>query len=201
MYMPITRIENQRLENESLTFDAKQIVMLGPNLTLSHCRVVLSTTQSQFGIMALVHFEMCQIQAKRKLVNFQGWSNASLTGCTFCGHFSGNDFGGKEDTPYMVKNCDFSHSILAGCRFFHCVPETLVFPKWPCYVIVNPNEVAAGLRAQNVEGPLRRWAKLLGWDEGQLRLVVEHWPNVAKYLKVDEAEIKALLSEIPGVHL
>src|SRR5688500_19043058 len=133
-------IENERLE---LT-DAKANYILGPNLTLRNCTLVLKVSARRLSLKQ-ARFIGCTFELKQELINYQQWISASLQGCRFKGRLTGGDFGHWPEYSSLpwdqhgsIEDCDFTEARLDGCRFHGCDPATLRFPKWPCFTFLDP---------------------------------------------------------------
>lgn len=135
----MTQLRDQAVEQATLVLTDHELNMLGPNLTVSKCDVSLRLDSKSLMVFN-VTFVDCDIAAKRKLNNFL-WHSASIQRCRFHGRFVGNDFG-RRTSGYGeyggINQCDFSDAILEGCRFFDCDVTTIVFPKWPCFTLLDP---------------------------------------------------------------
>ena len=137
--------ENQEIENERLELtDKKANYILGPNLTLKNCTLVLKVPARRLSLKQ-AQFLDCTFEVKQELKNDQGWVAASLRGCRFKGRFSGCDFGYWPDYSSLpwyqhgsIKDCDFTEASLDGCRIMGSDPSTLRFPKWPCFTLLDP---------------------------------------------------------------
>ncbi|KFA92402.1 hypothetical protein [Archangium violaceum] len=133
-------IENERLE---LT-DDKANYILGPNLTLKNCTLVLKVSARRLSLKQPRIID-CMVEVKQELKNFQGWVAACLKGCRFKGRLTGCDFGHWPEymsLPWYqhgsIEDCDFTEARLDGCRIMGSDPATLRFPKWPCFTILDP---------------------------------------------------------------
>ncbi|QRK11509.1 hypothetical protein JQX13_16390 [Archangium violaceum] len=142
-------IENERLE---LT-DNKANYILGPNLLLKDCTLVLKVSSRRLSLQQ-PRFVGCTFEVKQELKNYQSWVAASLKGCRFKGRLTGCDFGHWPEymsLPWYqhgsIEDCDFTEARLDGCRVIGCDPATLRFPKWPCFTILDPIGRAPELRS------------------------------------------------------
>jgi hypothetical protein len=140
-------VENKVLESERLELHPGVVYFLGPDLTLKNCTLVLRVSARNL-VIPQAHFIDCTFEVKKELKNFW-WEHAILEGCRFTGHLSGNDFGARPDSqwPGYIRDCDFSAAKLDGCRFLGCDTNTLRFPSWPCFTLLNPIQRARELSA------------------------------------------------------
>jgi hypothetical protein len=98
-----------------------------------------------------------------------------------------------------IVDTDLSAARLDGCRFVNCDLSTLRLPLWPCFTVCDPEEV-------------REQALQLSWP-GQTRFIPEIWNiqppktvaltydarRVCKEEDATEAELRAVLAQLPGV--
>jgi hypothetical protein len=137
--------EGREIENERLELTDKQAnYILGPNLTLRNCTLVLKVSARRLSLKQ-PRFIDCTFEVKQELKNYQSWVAASLKGCRFKGPLTGCDFGHWPEymsLPWYqhgsIEDCDFTEARLQGCRIMGCDPATLRFPKWPCFTIIDP---------------------------------------------------------------
>jgi hypothetical protein len=137
--------EDREIENERLELtDTKANYILGPNLTLRNCTLVLKVSARRLSLKQ-PRFIDCTFEVKQELKNYQSWVAASLKGCRFKGRLTGCDFGHWPEymsLPWYqhgsIEDCDFTEARLDGCRFHGCDPATLRLPKWPCFTILDP---------------------------------------------------------------
>ncbi|KFA90374.1 hypothetical protein [Archangium violaceum] len=137
--------EEREIENERLELTDKEAnYILGPNLTLKNCTLVLKVPAQRLSLKQ-ARFIDCTFEMKQELKNAQGWLAASLKGCRFKGRLSGCDFGHwpeYSNLPWYqfgaIEDCDFSEARLDGCRVHGGDTRTLRFPRWPCFTILDP---------------------------------------------------------------
>ena len=193
--------ENREIENERLELtDTKANYILGPNLTLRNCTLVLKVSARRLSLKQ-ARFIGCTFELKQELINYQQWISASLQGCRFKGRLTGGDFGywpEYSSLPWdqhgFIEDCDFTEARLDGCRFHGCDPATLRFPKWPCFTFLDPIGRAAELqRAQ--------WPGILGAvvidklhkQPPRTKALTEYAPTVARQLKTTPEELRAVI--------
>jgi hypothetical protein len=194
-------IEDKEIDNERLELtDKGSLYFLGPNLTLSHCTVVLKVSSKRLHILAGSRFVDCTFEVKQELNNHD-WSRAFLVGCRFFGRLSGCDFGHRyPQTPGRehggIEACDFSEARLDGCRVHGCDTRTLKFPRWPCFTFLEPIERAPELRS--VKWPERFGSVVieeLHTHPPSTRALTYHAPSVAKRLGTTEAQLRAVIEK------
>jgi hypothetical protein len=193
--------KDQEIENERLELtDARANYILGPNLTLRNCTLVLKVSARRLSFK-LPRFIDCTFEVKQELKNHQGWVAASLEGCRFKGRLTGCDFGHWPEymsLPWYqngsIEDCDFTDARLDGCRIMGCDPSTIRFPKWPCFTILDPigrarelNSVLwpGSFRPVIVEGPYR--------DHPSTMAVVLYAPALAKRHETTEEAFRTVI--------
>ncbi|WNG31104.1 hypothetical protein F0U62_49140 [Cystobacter fuscus] len=191
-------IENERLE---LT-DKKANYILGPNLTLRNCTLVLKVPARRLSLKQ-PSFIDCTFEVKQELKNYQSWVAASLKGCRFKGRLTGCDFGHWPEymsLPWYqhgsIEDCDFTEAQMDSCRIMDSDPASLRFPKWPCFTILDPIGHAARLRS--VKWPGRYGAVVvdeLHTQPARTTAMTEHAPSIAKQLGTTPEELRAVIEK------
>lgn len=195
--------EDREMEGERLELtDAKANYILGPNLVLRNCALVLKVPARRLSLKQ-PRFIDCTFEVKQELKNHQGWVAASLKGCRFTGRLTGCDFGHWPDYSSLpwyqqgaIEDCDFAEARLDGCRIMGCDPSTLRFPKWPCFTILDPIGRAAELRS--VKWPGRFGAVVVDELHTQppgTTALTEHAHTLAKQLDTNPEELRAVLEK------
>lgn len=195
-------IENKEIENDRLELtDKNSVYFLGPNLTLRGCTVVLKVAARNLLINQASLID-CTIEVKQELKNHQQWVFASLIGCRFKGRMTGCDFGHwptyytKDWEKGFIEDCDFTEARLDGCRFMGCEPDTLRYPRWPCFTLVNPIIRAAELcKAEwpGIYGPVV--VKHLHAQPPTTRALTDYAPAVAKQCDTTPEALKAVIEK------
>jgi hypothetical protein len=195
--------EDKEIANERLELtDAKANYILGPNLTLKNCTLVLKVSARRLSTKQ-ARFIDCTFEVKQELKNYQGWLAASLKGCRFKGRLSGCDFGHWPEYSSLpwyqfgsIKDCDFSEARLDGCRFHGCDPRTLQFPKWPCFTILDPIGRASELRSAQWPGDFGDIVvdKLHEQPPSTVALS-DHAPTLGKRLETTAEELRAIIEK------
>jgi hypothetical protein len=195
--------ENRELENERLELtDTKANYILGPNLTLRNCTLVLKVSARRLSLKQ-PRFIDCTFDVKQELKNYQSWVAASLEGCRFKGRLTGCDFGHWPEymsLPWYqhgsIEDCDFTEARLDGCRIMGCDPATLRFPKWPCFTILDPIGRARELRS--VKWPGRFGSVVVDELHTQppcTTALTEHALTIAKQLDTNPEELRAVIEK------
>ncbi len=191
-------IENERLE---LT-DTQANYILGPNLTLKNCTLVLKVSARRLSLKQ-PRFIDCTFEVKQELKNYQSWVAASLRGCRFKGRLTGCDFGHWPEYSSLpwyqsgsIEDCDFTEARMDGCRIMGADPATIRFPKWPCFTILDPIGRASELRGV-------KWPGRFGFvviDELHTQpphttALTEHAITLAKQLDTNPEELRAVIEK------
>ncbi|ATB42084.1 hypothetical protein CYFUS_007561 [Cystobacter fuscus] len=195
-------IENERLE---LT-DTKANYILGPNLTLRNCTLVLKVSARRLSLKQ-PRFIDCTFEVKQELKNYQSWVAASLKGCQFKGRLTGCDFGLWPEymsLPWYqhgsIEDCDFTEARLDGCRIMGCDPAIIRFPKWPCFTILDPIGRASELRGLTWPGPLGELIRdMLPKHPPRTRALTYYAPSAAKLVETTPEEIRAVIEKFDGI--
>ena len=178
------------LSGISITTEPAIVTSFGPDAVVSNCNIEICHGQRSL-LLSKSRFIDCLFHAKKPLKNFQDWCNANIVGCKFVGTFSGNDFGNWPEVFGdfgSIIDCDFSCSILKGCRFFGCDPESIRLPVWPTIAIRNPAEAFGSIQIDNLSGSLKRWIYVSTFVAPSLQ--VDYAPDVCKRYGVSEDELK-----------
>jgi hypothetical protein len=193
--------EDREIENERLELTDKEAnYILGPNLTLKNCTLVLKVSARGLSLNR-ARFINCTFEVKQELKNYQQWITASLKGCRFKGRLSGCDFGhwpeyGKEPEYQLgsIEDCDFTEARLDGCRFMGSDPSSLRFPKWPCFTFLDP--IGRSQELNSVEWPGRFGrivVKKLHTQPDATRALTYHAPSIAKELETSPEALRAVI--------
>lgn len=195
-------IHHTRLENELIELGNQDAYYLGPDLTLVNCTVVLRLSARAFTLTT-THFIDCQIQAKKRLENFY-WCNAFLKNCRFSGIFSGCDFGHWPENfepEGGLEEGDFSQATLDGCRFIDCDSNTITFPVWPCFTILDPVQRIAEMNTVQWPGNMSILLQTFADYPQRTTAVTFSAPVLAKKLGFHESELKPVLEQLGGIRL
>jgi hypothetical protein len=196
------QFSDQEIANERLILDsATELYYLGHNLTLRNCTLVIKVPARAL-VIARTQFIDCTIEVKRELKNFR-WELAHLQGCRFKGRFTGNDFGEWPSSPGegSIMDCDFSEARLNSTRFLGCDVNTLRFPSWPCFTILEPARRWRELQALHWPG---KYGPIMGngFAKDPPSTVAITWsaPELAKFCETTPEAIKALVEKLNGVY-
>ncbi|WNG41286.1 hypothetical protein F0U61_52040 [Archangium violaceum] len=191
-------IANERLE---LT-DNKANYILGPNLLLKNCTLVLKVSARRLSLKQ-PRFVDCTFEVKQELKNYQSWVAASLKGCRFKGRLTGCDFGHWPEymsLPWYqhgsIEDCDFTEARLDGCRIMGSDPATLRFPKWPCFTILDP--IGRARELNSVQWPGRVGPivfETLYKQPPRTRALTEHALTLAKRFDTTPEELRAVIEK------
>ncbi|MGZ3458915.1 MAG: hypothetical protein ACXU86_10485 [Archangium sp.] len=195
--------EDREIENERLELtDKKANYILGPNLTLKNCTLVLKVSARRLSLKQ-ARFIDCTFEVKQELKNYQQWICASLKGCRFKGRLSGCDFGHwpkyGSDPWYQhgsIEDCDFTEARMDGCRIMGSDPATIRFPKWPCFTFLDP--IGRSRELNRVKWP-GIFGDIIVEDLHKrpqpIKALTYHAPSVAKRLETTPEELKAVIEQ------
>jgi hypothetical protein len=195
-------IENERLE---LT-DTRANYILGPNLTLRNCTLVLKVSARRLSLKQ-PRFLDCTFEVKQELKNYQSWVAASLKGCRFKGRLTGCDFGHWPEymsLPWYqhgsIEDCDFSEARLDGCRIMGCDPQTIRFPKWPCFTFLDPTGRAPELRGVKWPGAYGDIIPdTLLKTPPSTKALTYYAPSAARLVETTPEELRAVIEKLDGI--
>jgi hypothetical protein len=199
--------KDQEIENERFELtDTKANYILGPNLTLRNCTLVLKVSARRLGFKQ-PRFIDCTFEVKQELKNYQSWVAASLKGCRFKGRLTGCDFGHWPEymsLPWYqhgsIEDCDFTEARMDGCRIMGSDPATLRFPKWPCFTILDPIGRASELRGLTWPGRYGELIRdMLPKHPPPTSALTYYAPSAAKLLETTPEEIRAVIEKFDGI--
>jgi hypothetical protein len=147
-------LTHQTLHGETINLIRdKNLHALGPGLKLEDCTII-SSVGTGGAIFADVAVSSGTFNQTIPLKNFE-FGRTHFDGVRFSGTYSGVTFGNYADSALgSIRACDFSAASLDGCRFAHCDADTMIFPSWPCFVIVKPQRSLERVRAGQWPGDL-----------------------------------------------
>lgn len=195
------QLRDQTIESMSILLKNNEVNYLGPNLVLRGCRIVISTTARGL-VVTRVSLDDCEIETKKPLRNFS-FCSARLEGCRVAGMYVGCDFGRwPDDDDYPdadVVACDFSTARLDGCRFIDCSVDTLKFPLWPCFTVLDPVSRSTELERLKWPGRIRIAFEAHRDSPPETRAVTYYAPELTKRLGGDEEQLKEIVTSLEGV--
>lgn len=192
--------ENRQIENERLELSGKEnLFWLTKNLVLRRCHLIIRVPTKRL-IINRATFVDCMIDIKQELVNFT-WVRASLKGCRFTGRITGSDFGyfpgyapGGEQGS--IEDCDFTDARLDACRFHCCPVQTLKFPSWPCFTILDPigrSEELKSVEWPGIFGPVV--INKLDTKPYTTEALTYYAPTLAKEMETTPEALKAVIEK------
>jgi hypothetical protein len=195
------QFSDREIVNEQLVLDSKtELYYLGHDLTLRQCTLVLKVPARAL-VITRTRLIDCTIHVKQELKNFR-WYKNFLKGCRFTGRLSGNDFGHNLDPPPEggMEDCDFSEAQLDGCRFLGCDTNTLRFPPWPCFTLLDPVRRARELSAAPWPGDIGPIVMSdFEQDLSTMVAVTYSASALAKRYGTTPEAIRAILEKLDGV--
>jgi hypothetical protein len=202
-YLENRLLEKQVIADEEIVLTDDNLNFLGPEVTVKRCRLVIRCTSRYLHIENAQLLD-CVIEAKKKLANLAEWCEAVIRGCTFTGHFHGNDFGHWPDRTAprpsgSIEDCDFSAAILDGCRFMRTDMSTIKLPRWPCFTILDPRKNGQEIIALPWPKTMQVWAQCAADDLEESSALVYHAPSLVNRYGCNEDEIRNALERFSGV--
>jgi hypothetical protein len=196
------QFRDRAIENETIRLGKDDAYYLGPNLHLKNCELELRTNARALTVNNVV-IEACHINAVQKLDGFR-WYYALIKESRFTGKFIGCDFGHwPDDDPATggIVNCDFSSTMLDGCRFLDCDAATLRFPKWPCFTILDPASNFEKMNARPWPAKTGNILKTFSTYPARTAAVTKAAPEVIKMYGSSLDELQTFLGQFDNVIL
>lgn len=199
MYLPNHELRDRLIEGVRLELTRACTNFLGPNLIVRDSEVILEVTRKSFFVVG-AELSRCAIRAKRPLTGVS-WCSAFLRDCAFLGKFSDCDFGQWPDESGElggIERCDFSPSVLDGCRFMSCREDDVALPRWPCFSITDLLAYRAWLVGLKVSGPKEAWRKIeLAVVSGfpkETSIYSQYFPSLLKRYALVEDDFRETLA-------
>jgi hypothetical protein len=173
--------------------------------TCRHC--TLKIANSHAVTIGNCYLNEC-IFDPQKTVNAT-WLDNYWEKCVFLGDYNSTHFGQKavdtETYPWgaiAVRGCDFTQATMHVCAFNRTDINSIKFPRWPCFTIIQPSKHR--LVWEKMLLPLPEWL-MRSWycETSPVDAEVLHWPTIAKKWCPDHDpdEVKAVLETLDFVHL
>lgn len=195
-------LRNDTIKNKKILIeDNISFNFFGPNLKLLDCEIIFDVTAKNLGFGDVI-FQGCSFRSRKKLKNLS-WCDSKIINSKFSGIFEGNDFGLWEmETSFgQIEHCDFSESILDGCRFFGCHMATITFPKWPNFVVLYPRKNLILMRDHDRSDQFEVILRAYDAQPDDVCAVTGYAPTIAEFLELSEDHIRNYFSQLPNVEL
>ena len=185
-------IHNQQLTDQTIEIgDAEQFSVIA-NSSLERCKII--TSVSALGISldgsALVD---CEFVAKKQLKGMS-WATTSLRKVKFLGRYIENEFGSiSEEVGRTTSSCDFTAAHLDGCMFYKCDLSTMLFPKWPFFVVKHPVQNSGMMAGKAPNGNLETLCESFELLDPRVTAAVYYLPSVQKLISVEEQVLREFL--------
>jgi hypothetical protein len=134
------RLQSRVVEGQDLVFSKEEGHVLGPDLVLKECNVVVDCSATAF-LVNRVSFESCSIRVTKRLRDYE-WYGARFEACSFTGYLRGSRFGTDPHEQFdgygSLLNCTFRSAILHLSDFMSVNVTGIELPQWPCFTVLNP---------------------------------------------------------------
>ncbi len=192
------KFKNQHLSQQEISLSDDEVNTLGPELVLEDCSVVSSCTAEAI-VIAGVRMKGGVFDQRLPLSNYH-FERAHFERVSFIGSYSGCDFGDWDsEQKSSIVDCDFTNARLDGSRFLRCKTETIRFPKWPCFTIVNPRSARQYVISQNWPGRVGTTLDIYTDADSECVAITGDAERIAKKNKLSVTDFRNLLIKIPGI--
>jgi hypothetical protein len=192
------KFNNQHLSQQEIVLTDDEVNVLGPELALEDCLISSSCTAEALVIAGL-RMKGGVFDQRSHLSNYH-FERAHFDGVSFVGSYAGCDFGDWDsDQKSSIVNCDFTNARLDGCRFLRCKPETIRFPKWPCFTIVNPGAARQHVLSQSWPGRVGSTLGIYTDADSECVAITGDAERIANKNMLLLPDFRGLLMKIPGI--
>lgn len=193
-------LRNQNLSRQKVVLTDNEVNVLGPDLILDECSVC-SECSAEALVIAGLRMNGGVFEQKSPLSNFH-FERAHLDGVSFFGSYSGCDFGDWDtDQNSSIANANFANARLDGCRFLNCDARTILFPRWPCFTIIDPSAARQFVMLQAWPGRLGGVLDLYTDQDPECMAITGDAERIAKKYGLSLLDLKKSLETIPGILL
>lgn len=194
------RLNNVQLSNQEIKLTGDEVHALGPGLILTRCDVI---SDGDFNSLIVAGMTMVggRFIQEAVLTNFH-FAYAHFLGIKFSGSYSGCDFGDWDAVEKAsIEECDFTDANLDGCRFLNCDVQTIKFPKWPGFTIINP--AAALSHVSSFQWPERLGSLMFIYadNDPECSAICGDAERIAKKYGLGLDELRDLLVLVPGIQI
>ncbi len=190
--------KNQFISQREILLIVDEVNVLGPDLVLKGCSVLSSCTAEALVIGGL-RMDGGVFSQRSPLSNYH-FERAHFEGVSFVGSYVGCDFGDWDSAQNSsVANCDFTNARLDGCRFLRCEPQTILFPKWPCFTIINPKAACQYVSSQRWPGRIGTTLGIYTDADSECVAITGDAERLAKKNNLSLSDLRILLMKIPGI--
>jgi hypothetical protein len=216
------RIVESHVMGEDIVLGAGAACDVISDSTIEDCRIAILNSRALIVVGS--RFVNCEVRPKRQVQTT--WNGAAWDGCTFRGRYLSTHFGIAKDESgpasaldVLVRDCDSSRATLHGCVFMRTDVQSTVFPRWPCFAVLQAQRNRMAWKT--VPAPVPGADFFNRFDSRDERSFsdaeVFHWPTVVKFYREtyrkyrseaarvvaesDPEEIKRILSTLDFVRL
>lgn len=195
-------LNNQTVSATKLVFDSTERWILGPQLTLDHCHIVLKGSTWRTLQLRDVRLVDCTIEASTELKDFTDWCKCQLVRCRFLGTFVGNSFGewiDEHGSGGGLVDCDFFESRLVDCQFIGVDVVSLRMPPWPFCTLMDPVGREEELMSATWPGKLGFWVEAVVMCPEEATAVTFDAKQVAEGFDCELDVLHEYLQQLGGV--
>ena len=198
------RIKETTLVDKTIALSNKEVNILGPDVVLRNCVIKSRAAAKNISLLNVVLIG-CKFVAQSIIRNLN-FCSATFQDCEFSGRFVGCSFGCWPEyftIPVIgsMEGGDFSGAELDSCRFVDCEPSGIVFPRWPCFTIVDPCLHADEIMGIDWPDDVRFLMEAFATSPSKTTAVSGYAPSIIKKYGGTETDIKKKLSSLKGVIL
>ncbi|SFG89896.1 hypothetical protein SAMN05518865_1222 [Duganella sp. CF458] len=193
-------MQNKIVSGEVIELEQNSVSLLGPNLELLNCSVVSRTAAKGISLRGL-NMAGGTFTQQVRLSDFH-FHNAHFQNVKFRGEFWGCDFGDWDDqAKSSITNCDFSDSMMHGCRFLNSDMKSIKLPGWPHFCIFNPADAREFVLETNWPGDLDVTLDVYTDVDPECQAIVSNAEILAADNGILVDDLRRLLEQVPGISI
>ncbi|QDT25172.1 hypothetical protein Enr10x_04670 [Gimesia panareensis] len=178
--------------------DSKSFNAIGSGVVLEKCTIRCSVPAQSLSIRGKLVGSL--VIAESHLTGFS-WLEAKLNSCTFQGVFKENEFGTLSGSNGSCESCDFSEADLEDCSFFGTSSESLTFPKWPYFVILNPHRHLAEMQDRPKHDRIADVVDSIEFLDEEASAITYNSGSLAQRLGLSIGEVQSFFSQFAFVQM
>jgi hypothetical protein len=205
-------IADQQLRNEEVVLGTTGYMDRVLKTTLENC--VLTISNPDAVLVSRCRLVGCVVRPDRTMPGHRGiWSDNYWQDCHFYGNYVSMHFGSPEEdvhgpSPWgeiAIQGCNFSDTTMHFCSFRRTDVDSIKFPGWPCFTVLQPERNRS--RWKDVPAPIPS-SMIMNWFSERGRpcdfteAQVFHWPTIVKehekwYQKHPRPELRSVIDADP----